>query len=169
MLVPYPMRVICQMSSNGLFRIVVLPNPQVLEHEVWATMGITINNRLAHEVPDAIVKHPEVYLASVGVGRFNLVIAAGFHHIDFINQFLNIKLPAIKGISYVETFLHNKPMNSPCSKLQGITSAPLCFADKADYNFALNPSHAASSGEFKFKISQYSLAYLKKRDVSLLQ
>ena len=42
-------------------------------------------------------------------------------------------------------------MNSPCSKLQGITSAPLCFADKADYNFALNPSHAASSGEFKLK------------------
>jgi hypothetical protein len=110
MLVPYPMRVICQMSSNGLFRIVVLPNPQVLEHEVWATMGITINNRLAHEVPDAIVKHPEVYLASVGVGRFNLVIAARFHHIDFINQFINIKLPAIKGISYVKTFLHNKPL-----------------------------------------------------------
>jgi hypothetical protein len=42
-------------------------------------------------------------------------------------------------------------MNSPCSKLQGITSAPLCFADKAEYTFTLNPSHAASSGKFKFK------------------
>ena len=42
-------------------------------------------------------------------------------------------------------------MKSPCSKLQGITSAPLCFADKAEYNFTLHPSHAASSGEFKFK------------------
>ena len=46
-------------------------------------------------------------------------------------------------------------MNSPCSKLQGITSAPLCLADKAEYNFPLNPSHAASSGEFKFKKRSY--------------
>jgi hypothetical protein len=42
-------------------------------------------------------------------------------------------------------------MNPPCSKLQGITSAPLCFVDKADYNFPLNSSRVASSGEFKFK------------------
>jgi len=99
-----------KMSSNGLFRIVVVPNPEVLEHEVWATMGINVNKRLAHEVLDAIVKYPEVYLASVAIGRFNLVIAARFHHIDSINQFINIKLPAIEGISYVETFLHNKPL-----------------------------------------------------------
>jgi len=99
-----------KMSDNGLFRIIVVPNPEVLEHEVWATMGINVNKRLAHEVLDAIVKYPEVYLASVAIGRFNLVIAARFHHIDFINQFINIKLPAIEGVSYVETFLHNKPL-----------------------------------------------------------
>ena len=99
-----------KMWSIGLFRMVVVPNPEILEHEVWATMGININKRQAHEVLDAIVKYPEVYLASVAVGRFNLVIAARFHHIDFINQFINIKLPAIEGVSYVETFLHNKPL-----------------------------------------------------------
>jgi DNA-binding Lrp family transcriptional regulator len=99
-----------KMSDNGLFRIIVVPNPEVLENEVWATMGINVNKRLAHEVLDAIVKYPEVYLASVAIGRFNLVIAARFHHIDFINQFINIKLPAIEGVSYVETFLHNKPL-----------------------------------------------------------
>jgi DNA-binding Lrp family transcriptional regulator len=99
-----------KMSDNGLFRIIVVPNPEVLEHEVWATMGININKRLAYEVLDAIVKYPEVYLASVAIGRFNLVIAARFHHIDFINQFINIKLPEIEGVSYVETFLHNKPL-----------------------------------------------------------
>jgi Lrp/AsnC family transcriptional regulator, regulator for asnA, asnC and gidA len=99
-----------KMSDNGLFRIIVVPNPEVLEHEVWATMGINVNKRLANEVLDAIVKYPEVYLASVAIGRFNLVIAARFHHIDFINQFINIKLPAIEGVSYVETFLHNKPL-----------------------------------------------------------
>jgi len=99
-----------KMSSNNIFRIVVVPNPEVLKHEVWATMGITINKRVDHEVLDDIVKHSEVYLASAAVGRFNLVIAARFHHIDFINQFVNIKLPAIEGVIYIESFLHNKPL-----------------------------------------------------------
>jgi len=99
-----------KMSSNGLFRIVVVPNPEVLEHEVWATMGITISNRSGHEILDDIVKHPEVYLASVSIGRFNLIIAARFHNIDFLNQFVTVELPSIAGVSYVETFLHNKPL-----------------------------------------------------------
>lgn len=99
-----------KISSNGLFRIVVVPNPEVLEQEVWGTMGITINNRPAHEVLDDMVKYPEVYLASVSIGRFNLVIAARFHDINFLNHFVTIDLPAIDGVSYVETFLHNKPL-----------------------------------------------------------
>ena len=99
-----------KMLSNGAFRIIVVPNPEVLEYEVWATMGITINNRPAHEILDTIVEHPEVYLASVSVGRFNLVIAARFHDIDFLDRFVTIELPAIGGVSSVETFLHNKPL-----------------------------------------------------------
>jgi len=98
------------MSSNNIFRIVVVPNPEVLRHEVWATMGITINKRVDHEILDDIVKYPEVYLASAAVGRFNLVIAARFHHINRVNQFVTIDLPAIEGVSYVETFVHNKPI-----------------------------------------------------------
>lgn len=99
-----------KMLSNGAFRIIVVPNPEVLENEVWATMGITINNRPAHGILDAIVEHPEVYLASVSVGRFNLIIAARFHGIGFLDRFITIELPAIEGVSYVETFLHNKPL-----------------------------------------------------------
>lgn len=99
-----------KMSSNGLFKIVVVPNPEVLAKEVWGTMGITINNRTAHEVLDDMVKYPEVYLASVAIGRFNLIIAARFRDIDSLSQFVTIDLPTIEGVSYVETFLHNKPL-----------------------------------------------------------
>ena len=99
-----------KMLSNLLFRIVVVPNPEVLEHEVWATMGITISNRPGHEILDDILKHPEVYLASCSIGRFNLVIAARFHAIDLLHRFVTIELPAIRGVSVVETFLHNKPL-----------------------------------------------------------
>jgi Lrp/AsnC family transcriptional regulator for asnA, asnC and gidA len=99
-----------KMINKGAFRIVAVSNPELLKHQVWGTMGITINKRPAHEILDAIVKHPEVYLASVAIGRFNLVIAARFRDIDLLNQFVTIDLPAIEGVSYVETFLHNKPL-----------------------------------------------------------
>jgi len=98
------------MQNNGVYKIVAVPNPELLEDNVWATMGITINKRPAHEILDAIVKHPEVYLASVSIGRFNLVIAVRFGNIDFLNHFVTVDLPAIDGVSYVETFLHNKPL-----------------------------------------------------------
>jgi len=98
------------MLNNGLFRIEVVPNTEVLEDEAWATMGITINLQSAHTVLDTVIKHPAVYLASVSLGRFNLVIAVRFHTIDLLYQFINTDLPAIKGVSSVETFLHNKPV-----------------------------------------------------------
>jgi Lrp/AsnC family transcriptional regulator for asnA, asnC and gidA len=99
-----------RMKNNGIFKIVAVPNPELLEDEVWATMGITINKRPAHAVLNAIVKHPEVYLASSSIGRFNLVIAVRFGNIDFLNHFVTIDLPAIDGVSDVETFLHNRPL-----------------------------------------------------------
>ena len=99
-----------KMLSNGMFRIVVVPNPELLKDAVWATMGINISNRPGHEILDDIVKHPEVYLASVSIGRFNLVIAAHFHSIDFLHRFVTVELPAIQGVGHVETFLHNKPL-----------------------------------------------------------
>jgi len=98
------------MLNNEVFKIEVVPNMEALEYEVWATMGITINHQSAHKVLDAIVKDPAVYLASASIGRFNLIIAARFHNIDLLNHFVNMKLPAIEGVSSVETFLHNKPL-----------------------------------------------------------
>jgi len=98
------------MANNGIFKTVVVPNPEVLENDVWATIGITISNRLSKDVLDDIVKYPEVYLASNAIGRFNLVIAARFNHIDLANQFINFKLQALDGISYVEKFVHSKPL-----------------------------------------------------------
>jgi len=87
--------------------------------------------------------------------KLTLVNSFGLSAVLFIRRFsggvadwrVYQPLAGLSPNSYMDTL-----MNSPCSKLQGITSAPLCFADKVEYNFTLNPSHAASSGEFKFKI-----------------
>jgi len=98
-----------RMLESGVFRLEVVPNPEALEYEVWATMGITVN-RFPHKVMNAVIDNPSVYLASLSAGRFNVVIAARFHNIDSLTRFINTELAQIPGVSSVETFLHTKPL-----------------------------------------------------------
>ena len=98
------------MLNNEVFKRVIVPNPEVLEYEVWATVGITIDGQFSHKVMEALIKHPAVYLASYSIGRFNLIIAARFHSIDLLDRFVNMELPAIAGVGSVETFLHVRPL-----------------------------------------------------------
>jgi DNA-binding Lrp family transcriptional regulator len=98
------------MLNKGIFKIEVVPNTEALEYEAWATMGIVTHSQFAHKVLDNIIGHPAVYLASTSLGRFNLIIAARFHSMDSLNQFANVELPSIVGVSSVDTFLHNKPL-----------------------------------------------------------
>lgn len=94
------------MLNNEVFKRVVVPNPKVLEYEVWTTVGITVNDQFSNKVMEALIEHPAVYLASYSIGRFNLIIAARFHSIDLLDRFVNMELPTIAGIGSVETFLH---------------------------------------------------------------
>ena len=96
------------MLNRGLFSIEVVPNPEVLQYEAWAMMGININHQFAHQVIDTIIRNPAVYFASVSLGRFNVIICARFHNMDLLNHFVKVELPAIKGIASVEPFLYNK-------------------------------------------------------------
>jgi len=98
------------MLNNGAFKTVVVPNPEVLEYEAWATMGITVNDEFSHKTMETLTEHPAVYLASYSIGRFNLIIAARFHSIDLLDRFVNMELPAIAGVGPVETFLHASPL-----------------------------------------------------------
>lgn len=96
------------MLNRGLFSIEVVPNPEVLQYEAWAMIGININHQYAHQVIDEIIKNPAVYFASVSLGRFNVIICARFHNMDLLNHFVKVELPAIKGITSVEPFLYTK-------------------------------------------------------------
>ncbi|MFC1911955.1 Lrp/AsnC family transcriptional regulator [Chloroflexota bacterium] len=98
------------MLDNEVYKVEVVPNPEILEYEAWATMGITINHQSAHKLIDSLIKYPAVYLASVSLGRFNVIIAARFQNTNLLNQFVTGDLSSIPGISSVETHLHNKPL-----------------------------------------------------------
>jgi len=98
------------MLKIGAFNLEVVPNPEVLGYEVWATMGVTTNYQFAHDIIDAILKNPAVYLASVSLGRFNIIVAARFHNINQLHLFVNLELLKIEGVNSVETFLHSRPL-----------------------------------------------------------
>jgi Lrp/AsnC family transcriptional regulator, regulator for asnA, asnC and gidA len=99
-----------RMLSENILTIQVVLNPQILENQVWTTMGIVISKRSAHEVIDSILKIPQIYLASVSLGRFNIVIAGHFNDMDLLNRFVTHELASIEGIGSIETFVHNKPL-----------------------------------------------------------
>lgn len=98
------------MSVNDIYRVEVVPNPEILEYEERATIGIQIYNKNVHDVLDSIIKNPIVFLASATIGRFNAIIACRFVSIDELYQFVITELPAIPGIVSTETFLHDKPL-----------------------------------------------------------
>lgn len=99
------------MLDNDVYaRQIVVLSPQILENEIWVTIGITTNGRDAHEVVDAILKYSTVYLACVSLGRFNVVISARFYNMGLMNDFVTRELPSINGISSTETFVHIKPL-----------------------------------------------------------
>lgn len=100
------------MVRNEIYKMIVIPNPDILQTEVWATIGIKTNRRSVDAILDDIINDSSIYLASISVGRFNIILSALFVNIDSLNEFVNIYLPNIAGISSVETFLHNKPRKS---------------------------------------------------------
>jgi DNA-binding Lrp family transcriptional regulator len=96
------------MSQNGVFKLEVVPITDLLEYESQATMGITISRESPHKIIDSIIENPSVYLASVSLGRFNLIIATRFRTTDLLNHFVTTTLPSIPGISSTETYFHVK-------------------------------------------------------------
>lgn len=98
------------MVKNEVFKLEIAPNPAVLEYEVWATIGIAVGGRSAHKVIDDLIKNPSVYLASTSIGRFNIVISVRFHNVDSFTRYLNTELRNVKEISFVESFVHSKPL-----------------------------------------------------------
>lgn len=103
-------RRIKRMFEIGAHKLEVVPNPQLLKNHVWATLGITVNQTSPDEILNVLIKNPAVYLASASTGRFNIIISTRFASMDLLSDFLSSELPKIKGVNFIESFLHNRPL-----------------------------------------------------------
>ncbi|MDD5038922.1 MAG: Lrp/AsnC family transcriptional regulator [Dehalococcoidales bacterium] len=77
------------MLRKGVYRTFVMLNPSltdVMEYGTHANIGIKIQGCSPHQVIDAILKNPAVYLASVSLGRFNVFIGTRFYDLAMLNN-----------------------------------------------------------------------------------
>jgi DNA-binding Lrp family transcriptional regulator len=96
------------MKENRLITLEVIPDKDVLEGEIQATIDINTKFTFNNEMLDIIVNDPNVYLVSMSIGRFDLVIAARFENFDMLSQFVNIKLGPMQGINSIQISPHCK-------------------------------------------------------------
>lgn len=121
-----------RMLQEEVLKIEVVPNPESMEYEVWATIGLTVNSMSTDKVINNIIQNPAVYLASASLGRFNIVISARFHNIDLLNEFINTEIANTHGIGLTEVFLHTRPIKYHNIKWQ---MAPHYFNKTKSTNF----------------------------------
>ena len=96
------------MQQNNVYKIEALPIVETGGFGAQATIGISISHHLPHKFIDSIIEHPFVHLASVALGRFNIVIGVRCRNINLLHQFVSEVLSSIPGIISIETCLHVK-------------------------------------------------------------
>jgi len=94
------------MQAKGLFRVEVIPITRELEYGARATIGVTVSIPDPHRIIDSIIEHPAVSIASVALGRHNIILVTRFRNTNFLDQFVTEFLAPIPGVASVETFLH---------------------------------------------------------------
>ena len=77
--------------------------------DVAATIGIALHQCSVANVLEYIVsQYPRVLMASMCIGRFNIILTASNRNNDDLNEFVNNNLKSIKGVTAIETFIHTK-------------------------------------------------------------
>ncbi len=98
------------MQRRGLYQLAVVLNPEVLRDDVWATIGIKAKKTDVHAVIDRLSSHSAAYLCTVTLGRFDIIVGTRFPSTGELNHFVTGILPSVRGITGVETFVHDKPL-----------------------------------------------------------
>jgi len=96
------------MQQKNVYKVEALPIVETGGFGAQATIGINISHHLPHKFIDSVIQHPFVHLASVALGRFNVVLGVRCRNINLLHQFITEVLYSIPGIISIETCLHVK-------------------------------------------------------------
>jgi len=97
------------MKSEGIIKIVAVPNPVVFGYKAWAKIGIKVKPSSLFQVAQELTGHRSIYFVAYSLGRFDIMIAVRFESVDRLTYFVNSELPKIKGILSTETMILMSP------------------------------------------------------------
>lgn len=97
-----------RLLDSDVIKFEVMPNPKMHVNDIWATIGITTRKKSPNTLITTIIGNPAIKMATVSVGRFNIILLVRFPHMEQLSRFVEIDLLQLEGISSVETFLHNR-------------------------------------------------------------
>jgi len=94
------------MQEEELFKVEVIPITREFEYGARATIGIDISDSHPHTIINSILDNPGVAVASVALGRHNIILVTRFRNTNLLDQFITVFLASLPGINAIETFLH---------------------------------------------------------------
>lgn len=97
------------MKSEGIIKIVAVPNPIVFGYRAWAKIGIKVEPSSLPQVAQELTQHRSIYFVAYSLGRFDIMIAVRFKSMERLTYFVNSELPKIKGILRTETMILMSP------------------------------------------------------------
>lgn len=99
-----------RMLDSGVFVIQVVPNPAVLNYGCCAMIGVNVEGRQPDEIVTDILHYSSVYFAATCIGKFNVDLATRFQDLDSLNNFTQVVLPKVEGVSSIQAFLYSRPL-----------------------------------------------------------
>lgn len=94
------------MQEKELFKVEIVPITREFEYGARATIGVDISDSPPHTIINSIMDNPGVAVASVALGRHNIVLVTRFRNTNLLDQFVTVFLASLPGITAIETFLH---------------------------------------------------------------
>ena len=97
------------MKDEQLVHLTPLPIDQVSK-DVWVTLCLNTKYGFNEDHLAAIANDSHVYLASICIGKYDVMIGAHFRSIGFLSEFLSEKILAVSGIRSARTVIHSEPL-----------------------------------------------------------
>lgn len=94
-----------RMTDDGILQIVGIVEPQFLEWNAAAMIGVAVQSGQIEAVAHQIAQFPEVSYLFMASGGFDLFVEVYCKDMDDFVSFLNQKLQQVPGVQRTETFM----------------------------------------------------------------
>jgi Lrp/AsnC family transcriptional regulator, regulator for asnA, asnC and gidA len=93
------------MLKNDIFAIRAVPNPIKINYKVMVLIALDVEIPMWDEVCDKLANIPNISYISTMFGKYDVILFAEYRDYETLNKLVREKLPNMKGIKAIETFI----------------------------------------------------------------